>query len=304
MIKHATLLAFGVPALLAGQSESRSLPPDRSKPVPAKSEIIAAWQKRQNAINSFRFTWTEEQIHPKGWLANPRYPERERLAIPGLFTDRRYVVEKNLAVAGNRMRYSFVLDRAEEPDGVDVVAQHGDNRGLGVRRHYSYVSVFDGQTGRTRITSFLDHPPGTVVQTAANIDAQNLDVRPILMAFRPLDPAMGHLLIDRAVTNERRQFYRGRSIFLLEERHDPSGWKTLLWLEPERGFLVSRYLLAFEQRTIVDIVIDYTEDPRWGWIPAGWRITEMLSDGSKRQVTVARVTGYSINAPIAAEEFR
>src|SRR6185503_16024942 len=304
MIKYATLLAFGIPALLAGQSESRSLPPDRSKPVPAKSEIIAAWQKRQNAVNSFRFTWTEEQIHPKGWLANPRYPERERLAIPGLFTDRRYVVQKNLAVAGNRMRYSFVLDRGEEPDGVDVVAQHGDNRGLGVRRHYSYVSVFDGQTGRARITSFFDHPPGTVLQTAANIDAQNLDVRSILMAFRPLDPAMGHLLIDRAVTNERRQFYRGKSIFLLEERHDPSGWKTLLWLEPERGFLVSRYLLAFEQRTIVDIVIDYAEDPRWGWIPAGWRITEMLSDGSKRQVTVARVTGHSINAPIAAEEFR
>jgi hypothetical protein len=175
---------------------------------------------------------------------------------------------------------------------------------LGVRRHYSYVSVFDGQIGRTRITSFLDHPPGTALQTAANIDAQNLDVRPILMAFRPLDPAMGHLLIDRAVTNERRQFYRGRSIFLLEERHDPSGWKTILWLEPERGFLVSRYLLAFEQKTMADIVIDYTQDPRWGWIPNGWRVTEMLSDGSKRQLTVARVTSYSINVPIAAEEFR
>jgi hypothetical protein len=221
-----------------------------------------------------------------------------------LLKDRRYIVEKNLGVSGNRMRYGFVLDRGEEPDGVEIVAQHGDNRGLGVRRHYSYVSVFDGQTGRARITSFFDHPPGTVLQTAANIDAQNLDVRSILMAFRPLDPAMGHVLIDRAVTNERRQFYRGKSIFLLEERHDPSGWKTLLWLEPERGFLVSRYLLAFEQRTIVDIVIDYTEDPRWGWIPAGWRITEMLSDGSKRQITVARVTGYSINGPIAAEEFR
>ena len=195
MIRYATLLAFGMPTLLLAQSESRSLPPDRSKPVSAKSEIIAAWQKRQSALNSFRFTWTEEQVHPKGWLANPRYPERERLAIPDL-------------------------------------------------------------------------------------------------------------LIDRAVTNERRQFYRGRSIFLLEERHDPSGWKTIVWLEPERGFLVSRYLLAFEQKTIADIVIDYTQDPRWGWIPAGWRVTEMLSDGSKRQVTVARVTSYSINVPIAAEEFR
>ena len=304
MIRYATLLAFGMPALLLAQSESRSLPRDPSKSVPTKSEIIAAWQKRQSGVNSFRFAWTEEQIHPKGWLANPRYPERERLAKPDLLIDRRYNVEKTLAVAGNRMRYSFVFDRSEEPDGVDVVARQSDNRGLGVRRHYSYVSVFDGQIGRTRITSFLDHPPGTALQTAANIDAQNLDVRPILMAFRPLDPAMGHLLIDRAVTNERRQFYRGRSIFLLEERHDPSGWKTILWLEPERGFLVSRYVVAFEQKTMTDIVIDYTQDPRWGWIPNGWRVTEMLSDGSKRQVTVARVTSYSINVPIAAEEFR
>src|SRR5205085_5683129 len=139
MIRYATLLAFGMPPLLLAQSESRSLPPDPSKPVPAKSEIIAAWQKRQSGFNSFRFAWTEEQIHPRGWLANPRYPERERLAKPDLLIDRRYNVEKNLAVAGNRMRYSFVLDRSEEPDGVDVVARQGDNRGLGVRRHYSYV---------------------------------------------------------------------------------------------------------------------------------------------------------------------
>ena len=298
------MLILAVPSLVCAQSESRSLPRDRSRPVPAKSEIIAAWQKRQSSINSFSFAWTEEQIHPKGWLSNPRYPERERAAIPGLLTDRSYVVTKTLAVAGNKMRYSFVLDRKEEPDGVDVVAQPGNNRGLGVRRHYSYVSVFDGAVGATRITSFLDHPPGTVVRTTANTDAQNLDVRPILMAFRPLDPVMGHQLIERAVTNLSRQFFRGKSIFLLEERHDPSGWKTILWIEPERDFLVTRYLVVFEQKTIVDVIIDYRHDARWGWIPSGWQVTEMLSDGSKRQVAVARVTSYGINIPIAPEQFR
>jgi hypothetical protein len=298
------VLILTVPSLLWAQNESSSLPRDLSRPVPAKSEIIAAWQKRQSSINSFRFAWTEEQIHPRGWLSNPRYPERERAAIPRLLIDRSYAVAKTLEVAGNKMRYGFVLDRKEEPDGVDVVARQGNNRGLGVRRHYSYLSVFDGASGATRITSFLDHPPGTVVRTTANADAQNLDVRPILMAFRPLDPVMGHQLIDRAVTNERRQFFRGKSIFLLEERHDPSGWKTIVWIEPERDFLVSRYVLAFEQKTIVDIVIDYTHDARWGWIPSGWQVTEMLSDGSKRQIAVARVTSYGINIPIAAEEFR
>jgi hypothetical protein len=277
---------------------------DPSKPVPAKAEIIAAWQKRQGAINAFRFAWTEEQTHPKGWLSNPRYPERERSAIPGLLIDRSYVVAKTLAVSGGKMRYSFELDRKEEPDGVDVVARQGGNRGLGVRRHYKYVSVFDGQTGTTRLNSFIDHPPATMLQSSANVDAQNLDTRPILMAFRPLDAVMGHRLIDRAVTNEARTFYRGKSTFLLEERHDPSGWKTILWIEPERDFIVSRYMLSFEQNHIVDIDIDYSRDARWGWIPSGWRVTEMLSDGSKRVTSVAKVTSYNINVPIGTEEFR
>ena len=309
MIRRAAIGALAFPAALAlaQQGESGRLhlgQRDRSKPVPAKSEIIAAWQKRQAAVNTFRFAWTEEQTHPKGWLSNPRYPERERSAIPGLLIDRSYVVAKTLAVAGNKMRYSFELDRKEEPDGVDVVARQGGNRGLGVRRHYSYVTVFDGRIGTTRLSSFLDHPPETITQTTANVDAQNLDTRPILMAFRPLDPVMGHRLIDRAITNLSRTFYRGKSTFLLEERHDPSGWKTLLWIEPERNFLVSRYVMSFEQKMIVDIDIDYLQDARWSWIPSGWRVTEMLSDGSRRVVSVAKVTSYSINVPIGTETLR
>ena len=306
LVRHAAIAALAFPPAIAyaQRGETGGLTVDRSKPVPPKSEIIAAWQKRQSAINTFRFAWTEQQTHPKGWLSNPRYPERERSAIPGLLIDRTYVVAKTLAVAGNKMRYSFELDRKEEPDGVDVIARQGTNQGLGVRRHYSYVSVFDGQRGAVRVNSFLDHPPGTVLPTTANVDAQNLDVRPMLIGFRPLDAAMGHLLIDRAVTNERRTFYRGKSIFLLEERHDPSGWKTILFIEPERDFLVTKYLVVFEQKRIVDIDIDYARDERWGWIPSGWRVTEMLSDGSTRLVSVAKVTSYSINAPIGPEQFR
>jgi hypothetical protein len=300
------IVLMGLPELLAAQDRDApgQLRRDPSRPVPAKAEVIAAWQKRQNAVKMFSFVWTEEQTHPTGWLSNPRYPERERSAIPALFVDRSYVVAKTLAVDGSGMRYSFELDRKEEPDGVDVIAPQKGNRGLGVRRHYSYVSAFDGQAGTTRVTSFFDHPPATALQTTANVDAQNLDTRPILMAFRPLDPVMGHRLIDRAITNLSRSFYRGKSIFLLEERHDPSGWKTTLFIEPERDFLVSRYVVEFEQRTIVDIDIDYVQDAQWGWIPNGWRITEMLADGSKRLVTVAKVSRYTINQPVTIEDAR
>jgi hypothetical protein len=268
---------------------------DLSKPVPSKAEIINAWRRRQNNVASFQFAWTEEQCHRRGWLPNPRYPEREWLAIPALRIDRTYAVTKSLTVSGNSMRYTFDLDRAEEPDGVDVVSPNGDNRGLGVRRHYSYSSSYDGQRDEIRVTSLLTSPPPAIERVGGNIDAQNLDTRAIMLAFRPLDGAMGHLLIDRAVTNERRAFYRGRSTFLLEERHDPSGWKTILWIEPERDFVVSRLALYFEQHPIVDMDIDYRQDARWGWLPSGWRIIEMLADGTRRLSSAANVTNYSIN---------
>ena len=55
---------------------------------------------------------------------------------------------------------------------------------------------------------------------------------------------------------------------------------------------------------MVDIDIDYASDPRWGWIPSGWRVSEMLADGSMRLVAEARVSSYSLNLPIGISEFR
>jgi hypothetical protein len=203
-----------------------------------------------------------------------------------------------LLVADNRMRYSFELDRRTDPDaGV---------RPSGNWQHYSYsyVSVFDGRRGTVRLTTLLDSPPPATLETTTNVDAQNLDVRPILMAFRPLDPVMGHLLMDRAVTNSSRTVYQGKSTFLLEERRDPSGWKTILWIEPERDFIVSRYAVMFEETCMIGIDIDYRHEAQWGWIPNAWRVTELLTDGHPRLLTTARVTAYSINGSVGEGEFR
>lgn len=277
---------------------------DRSRAVPSKDAVIAAWRKRQDAVRTFRFAWTEQQTHPSGWLPNPRYPQREWVDVPKLFKDRTFTVFKTLAVDGFKMRYSYALDRKPEPDGVRIVSPQGDHSGLGDGANYSYLSVFDGQMGRVRVSSLKESPPPVVSQSMVNVDAQNLDTRAILMALRPLDPVMGHLLLDRAVTNQTRSFYKGRSTFLLEERRDPSGWKTILRIEPEREFLVLQYLVAFQERLIAEVNIDYVEDAQWGWVPSGWRVSQMLDDGSTRLLADARVSTYSINQPIASEEFK
>lgn len=58
------------------------------------------------------------------------------------------------------------------------------------------------------------------------------------------------------------------------------------------------------QGWVLDIDIDYVQDARWGWIPSGWRVTEMLSDGSRRLLATAKVVSYSVNVPIGTAEFR
>jgi hypothetical protein len=67
---------------------------------------------------------------------------------------------------------------------------------------------------------------------------------------------------------------------------------------------VGQILVAFEQKLIADINIDYVEDAKWGWIPGGWQVSQMLDDGSTRLLSEAKVTNYSINQPISAEEFK
>jgi hypothetical protein len=298
------LIGLLVAAPLVAQDDTGPVRLDRRHPVPAKSEVLASWRKRQDAIRSFRFEWTERQVHPRGWIPNPRFPEREWLNTAGLLRDRSYTATKSLTVDGDRMRYTFELDRPAEPDGVRIRDSDGGNDGLGEGKHYRYVGVFNGAAGSASLTSVTGSPAATMLRTTSNVDAQNLDTRPILLSFRPLHPTMGHLLVDRAVCNLVRTFYRDASIFKLEEQRDPSGWKSMLWIEPEKDFLMRRFDVLFEQKLIAAIDVDYVQDPRWGWVPSAWRISELLADGTRRVAVEAKVTRYALNEPIDLAEFR
>jgi len=285
----------------ASRDNFGSLPRDQSRPVASREEIIAEWRKRTNTFKSFEFTWIEHQVHPRGWIPNPRFAEREWLDIPGVLIDRMYDVTKTLAVDGDRMRYAFELARKPEADGLTITDPHGSNTGYGEGKHYTHVSVFDGRATTTTLTRLDDNMPPAVLRADGNIEAQNLDTRPIMMALRPLDPVMGHRLIERAVPNFGRRVFKARSTMILEERRDPSGWKTSLWIEPERESLVNRCHVEFEQWMMVEMDIDYVHDLRWGWIPSGWEVSGRLADGSFRPISQAKVISYRINLPVAID---
>src|SRR5262245_25594765 len=127
----AAALLLAVPRGVSAENPPYPRPspgaPDR-KPVPPRSELVQAWQKRQDAIKTARFVWTEQHTVPRGWIPNPRFPERERTAIPALIKDRSYSVSKTLTVDHEQLRYTFELDRNADPI-------------LGPARNLGYVSV-------------------------------------------------------------------------------------------------------------------------------------------------------------------
>src|SRR5687767_9522970 len=85
----AALTGAALPSLLPLlQAELGAPRIDRSKSVPAKPAIVAAWRQRQDAVKTFRFAWTEEQVHVAGWMPNWRLSERDRLSLPRLLTDK------------------------------------------------------------------------------------------------------------------------------------------------------------------------------------------------------------------------
>ena len=66
---------------------------------------------------------------------------------------------------------------------------------------------------------------------------------------------------------------------------------------------MTRLAVLFEQKAIVDVDIDYRRDPKWGWVPSGWRVVEMTSDHTRRLVAQAMVSAYGINVPLDPDRF-
>lgn len=54
----------------------------------------------------------------------------------------------------------------------------------------------------------------------------------------------------------------------------------------------------------IPLQIKLAVDSRWGWVPSGWRLTQLLAESSRRVLSDAKVSSYSINEPIGSEQFR
>lgn len=122
-------------------------------------------------------------------------------------------------------------------------------------------------------------------------------MRPVLLAIRPLDPNLGLLGAGRAAVTAGRDnsWRRMESLMVLELPRDADGWKTSLWLDPERDFVIRRYLVVKGDLPVVEQTIDYFRDARFGWLPCRWVVNRTKPTGMLWRSAQARVTAISIN---------
>jgi hypothetical protein len=174
----------------------------------ARGQVLQAWRQRQLAIDSAHFVWAEQQAHRRDWLPNPRHPEPDRVRDPEIRFERMDSIFRTLVITGNQMRFSYVARRLT-PDGARP--------------------IFD--------TVRLDWRAPSPVP-------QELWLRPILMAIRPLDRHLGMTGLGRGRVNPWYDpMYRGPPVLNFEEPVGRDGWKWSFWVDPARDYIIKRYRL-------------------------------------------------------------
>lgn len=278
-------------------------------PPSEKDAILADWAARESAVKSFDITWTKEWIVPRGSIPHPPSFELDQ-PPPGAVIppeDMTLHATARIAVDGSRIRYSI--------DGEQW--SPGRNR----RESSLETRVFDGDTNRElyeprnkdrHLTGMIEGEfNGQKVHPAIR---QDIDLLPVKLIYRPLDPFFKGIFDPAALTlTSRTGMLDGRKCAILEEVHFGPGLSRQhnirheIWVDRERRSLPLRWMSVSDGRLLTaDMKISYRqarEGEPGDWIPSGWTFT-LLGVGDKlTQSATATVTDCKLNPSLPAETF-
>ena len=128
------------------------------------------------------------------------------------------------------------------------------------------------------------------------IDLDHLLCQPLIFHFRPLDPRLGGVyrdncsLTDKAVIN-------GRQCWILrEDSLVPNEYRRYFFVDPERDWIVTRYVGDAGKHGKLQFDIDSVQDARGMWLPNKWRILRVeAADRPIQSFVTVELSDYSIN---------
>lgn len=262
-------------------------------------EIRGAWRSRQNRVRSARFQWTQKVTFAKGsesWLLDGQIEKKstkETTEIPP--TDITFEVPRSLSLSfsGRKVRY----------------AHEGKSWSLKENGFVEdpYLSTFDGRQAKILHLpgGISSYPQGSIrpQQEMQHPDIKSVNLQPILLTYRALEPGMSGYPIDKIRFKGQRALHDGADCLLLDVEKRSSRSTQTLWVDPKRDYLVVRivHMLdgAIKQRTD----IQFGSNKKHGWIPQSWTIVIQNVKGKLTQSSENQVTSWEINPGIPSSEF-
>lgn len=260
-------------------------------------QISAAWREREEIFKS-----ADVEYVKTGRLVRP--PRRTQEPIPEL--DAPGGAEQNV-------RLRLVLDGElyrHEREGKQWDMNSGSFQ------EFEYVVLYDGadfhKYAAFPTSNEETHNVGTTIigddarQRSANLREQH-NV-PLVQALRPMNPRFGCIF-----TSYRNPWRLGdpnatlheKPCIILENEFRDGKPAIQWWLGREPGFPLRRIKIMQGAQPVMQIDVEYREDPSWGMLPVRWSATRYLANSGKlRESYDVDVTRIAINQPVDRSFFR
>lgn len=255
-----------------------------------KDAIVQAWKARSERVRSGRFEWKQTCFYARGSnfslsaQAEPDPPQDVVFEIPKVV----------FVFAGAKICY--------ETEQIDLSSRLASKEpGSLYRSTYDTVTSmqFLAQTG-------TGHPSGIVYGVNRYNDIENLVFRPLILTYRPAGSDSTQVDLKSVDIVSEAADVDGHACTYLTDAPSTSA-STLsrsFWLDKSQGYVLVRYASKSNGRPYSQLDVSYSNDTRWGPIPAEWNVTFFLTDGTVANSVKATRTGYEINADLQEDTFR
>lgn len=251
-------------------------------------DVLKAWQERQERTKSLRVAWTEDFTETKGSLTKLLGAQAGKGHVPPADVRFQNSAELVLEEGKIRFRYRCKVWCESKQVYVDDDALH----------------VFDGKSGKKLTTGgTISYPFGIITTEKKSGDRTVPVLRPILVTYRPTHPDLSPYKGLPYVVTGSRAVVQNRICSEMEVRNRPGANIDRLWVDPGRGYTVTRVTNSENEKLTLKIDIQYRQDEVNGWVPQSWEIASYLSDGSLHRSIRARVTAIEINPTVSKRDF-
>jgi len=252
------------------------------------AEITNAWQKRQESVQSFEFTWTTEKLRatradiPKN--EGGRVGGRPRPPQDGALT----------------FQNSFLFDRGQFRLVNRGSVWNANIRGYG---ETETTVCFDGSIARVSTQC-----PDGEVQMGRIRDAPELRefaaAITVLLAMCPAEATLLPLDLDHYTLSDREGDVDGCPCLVLQRvGGEPLAMWSEIWVDPAQEFVIRR-IISDGNRVRRQLDISYDRDSEERIFPAQWRDTGMTPTGSILKTSTSAVVSHTFSPEVQPSDFQ